>query len=135
MARSDARPRTDAGPGTGALARVGAALFQALADARARVADLGAELEAVIAAAAATPTDDEHDAEGATVGFERARIAALLEGAMAQLGELEIAERRFTAGEGWRCVQCGLEIPPERVAALPATTRCVASKGVLRRNV
>ena len=54
-----------------------------LAIERRRVADrvcvLTREFDAIVAASAEANLDDEHDPEGATVGFERAQVLALLE--------------------------------------------------------
>lgn len=41
------------------------------------------------------------------------------------LGEVEEALGRIDAGTYGRCVDCGGEIPPKRLAALPASARCV----------
>ena len=91
-----------------------------------RVEALSAELDSIIEAAAGDPPDDEHDVEGASVGFERARVTALLDAERRRLAALDDALARHDAGEYGRCEQCGLEIPPERLAALPATRTCVA---------
>ena len=48
-------------------------------DALAQLAALGREYDAMVAASEASNADDEHDPEGATIGFERARLAATIE--------------------------------------------------------
>ncbi|MCU4186031.1 TraR/DksA C4-type zinc finger protein [Acidiferrimicrobium sp. IK] len=94
------------------------------------VADLEEELLAIAESTAASP-DDEHDAEGSTVGFERARVGGLLARARQELDDLDAAQRRLAAGTYRRCVECGGDIGAARLEALPGTTRCVtcATKG------
>lgn len=87
------------------------------------VDELRAELAAIAESTRATP-DDEHDAEGSTVGFERARVTGLLRMAEQVLAETEGALDRWRAGAYGRCERCGERIDPERLAALPATRRC-----------
>ena len=101
----------------------------ALANAR-RVAerlveDLRAELDGIISAQEADPPDDEHDVEGSSVGFERARVTALLATAEANLAELRAADERLAAGAYGRCEVCGSAIGDDRLAAMPTTRRCV----------
>lgn len=107
-------------------------LARHLAEARRAVTDLAAELAAVIEAAAAAPPDDEHDAEGATVGFERARLAALLDHARRRVADLEAAAARAEAGKYGFCAGCGRPIDPERLAARPTTDNCVECAGPRR---
>jgi DnaK suppressor protein len=100
------------------------------------IADLERELDGIAESTALSP-DDEHDAEGSTVGFERARVTSLLTGARQHLTELEAALERTHWDEPGRCDNCGAVIPPERLAALPATRRCVACSAAAvpeRRN-
>ena len=76
--------------------------------------------------------DDEHDAEGSTIGFERARVAGLVRRAEQRIAELEAAAERALAGAYSRCERCGQAIGWERLRALPATRICVgcaAAKG------
>jgi len=94
--------------------------------AQARAAGLRRDLTAIVEAAALDPPDDEHDPEGATVGFERAIVLDLLRQAESDLDDLERAlERLRTDGYG-TCEQCGCLIPADRLAAQPATRLCVA---------
>jgi RNA polymerase-binding transcription factor DksA len=99
-------------------------LDRALAGAERRVADLTAELAELEASTAEGP-DDEHDPEGATIGFERARVGGLLAAARAEVAGLRAAADRVAGGTYGRCAGCGGIIPPERLAALPATQVCV----------
>jgi len=89
------------------------------------VDDLQAELDGIIAAQEADPPDDEHDVEGSSVGFERARVTALLTAATARLDELGAADERLAAGAYGRCEVCGRAIGADRLAAVPTTQRCV----------
>ncbi|MFM7245909.1 MAG: TraR/DksA family transcriptional regulator [Actinomycetota bacterium] len=50
---------------------------------------------------------------------------SVAEGLEAALAEVEEALGRIDAGTYGRCVDCGGEIPPKRLAALPASARCV----------
>lgn len=70
--------------------------------------------------------DDEHDAEGSTIGYERARIAGLVRRAEQRVAELEAATHRARRGDYDRCERCGRAIGPERLQALPATRLCVS---------
>ena len=100
-----------------------------LAAARARAAERERELaqafEAVVESAQAANLDDEHDPEGATVGFERAQLSALLNDARARLSELDAARERLRAGDYGTCEGCGQPIAPARLAARPETRLCV----------
>ena len=87
----------------------------------AQVADLEAELAEIVGSGTEVP-DDEHDPEGSTIGFERARVGSLLAHARHQLVTLA---RRMESGSD-RCGRCGRAIGDERRAALPATDRCVS---------
>jgi len=68
--------------------------------------------------------DDEHDPEGSTLAFERARVAALLTDAESHLQDLDRALAKLVAGTYALCEACGKAITPERLEALPATRRC-----------
>lgn len=97
----------------------------ALAQARRDLADLTAE-HAALADTDVVDLDDEHDAEGSTVGYERARIAGLIERTERRITELEAAAVRIAAGTFDVCEVCGGPIGAERLAALATTRRCVA---------
>jgi DnaK suppressor protein len=91
-----------------------------------RIASLRGELDDVIDSASSTTGDDEHDPEGATIGFERAQAQALLDAAQAQLTAVDAALARFEAGTYGVCVVCGAPIGEERLQARPAADRCIA---------
>lgn len=69
--------------------------------------------------------DDEHDPDGATIAFERAKVTALLRAAEANLAELAAATDRLAAGTYGTCEGCGGAIGDERLHALPTTRSCV----------
>ncbi|HVF32335.1 MAG TPA: TraR/DksA C4-type zinc finger protein [Acidimicrobiales bacterium] len=99
------------------------------------MADLTAELDGIIAAQAADPPDDEHDVEGSSVGFERARVTALLEHATTRLAALDAAVARDAAGVAvGACEACGRPIGEERLAAIPEAVRCVSCARAERPN-
>lgn len=87
--------------------------------------DLRHELDEIFLAQQADPPDDEHDVEGSSVGFERARITALLRPAETRLAALEAAIEQAGSGGYGTCESCGGPIGGDQREALPATTRCV----------
>lgn len=95
-----------------------------LARARAGLEDLEREF-AALADPENVALDDEHDSEGSTVGFERARVAGLLDRSRRHVASLEAATDRVTDGSYGYCDSCGAEIGRERLAALPATQFCI----------
>jgi RNA polymerase-binding transcription factor DksA len=102
--------------------------------ARERLAALTRELDAVVDAAEASPPDDEHDPDGATVGFERAQLAALVDTTRQHLRDLDAALARVDAGDYGRCTRCGGPIASERLAALPTATLCVTCAANAKRR-
>ena len=95
------------------------------ASTEAGIASLERELRSVVESAETANIDDEHDPEGATIAFERARILALVEHGWRHLEALDAALERVAAGDDARCRVCDAVIPLERLAALPATAVCV----------
>ncbi len=93
--------------------------------AAARVETLTAEFDDIVAGTDGANSDDEHDPEGSTIAFERARVSTLLSQARAHLAELQRAQDRIAAGTYGVCAECGAAIPPERLAALPTARTCV----------
>jgi len=92
---------------------------------KARIAALTAELDDIVAATADANTDDEHDPEGSTIAFERARVSTLLGQGRAYLGELALAQQRVEDGTYGICEECGSAIPPERLGARPVARTCM----------
>jgi len=89
------------------------------------VEDLRRELAGILVEQEANPPDDEHDIEGSSVGYERARVTALLAEAEARLDDLDEAGVRLAGGTYGRCDGCANPIGEERLVALPATRRCI----------
>jgi RNA polymerase-binding transcription factor DksA len=97
---------------------------------RARVVDaiagLRRSLEEIVEAAAGANLDDEHDPEGATVGFERAQVTKLLADAEVRLEEIDAALERIRSDTYGTCASCGRAISRERLEVRPAATLCVS---------
>lgn len=91
----------------------------------ARAAALEREFDNIVAASADAVRDDEHDPEGATIAFERAQVAALLDDARTQVEALDRAAQRLHEPGAGRCDRCGNPIGYERLLARPTATRCV----------
>jgi RNA polymerase-binding transcription factor DksA len=90
-----------------------------------RIAALSREFDGIVASSAGVATDDEHDPEGATIAFERAQLAALIDQARGHLAELDDALDRLRQGSYGRCERCGRPIAAERLAARPAARTCI----------
>ena len=90
------------------------------------MATLEADLRGLFEASRDSNADDEHDPEGATIGYERAQLTAVLAAARAQLAEVERALGRLEAGTYGVCEGCGSPIPGERLAIRPFARTCVA---------
>ena len=99
-----------------------------------RIVELSAALNEIVEASNMANLDDEHDPEGATVGFERAQLSALLERARAQLAEIDAARQRVSDGTYATCEVCGEPILDARLDAQPAARRCIACAGECRRT-
>ena len=100
--------------------------------AQARILAIASDFDDIVRASADSNADDEHDPEGSTIAYERAKVAAQLEGARQYLADLEDALERLIDGSYARCGQCGVGIPAERLAARPATRTCVRCAEVSR---
>src|SRR5690348_12330535 len=93
------------------------------------IAALRGDVAAIVDSASSTSGDDEHDPEGATIGFERAQAQSLLARAEARLLELDAALQRIADGSYGTCARCGRPIPAERLDARPEATLCVVCAG------
>jgi DnaK suppressor protein len=102
------------------------------AELAALAAELRADLAGLVAASAGANADDEHDPEGATIAFERAQTAALLERTEARIDELDVALNRVADGSYGTCVRCGRPIGADRLAARPGSTTCIDCAGSRR---
>ena len=111
-----ARKRLDDARGRLSAERVAAA---------ARIAALERDIATIVESAKGGATDDEHDAEGATIAFERAQAMALLEETRTQVEALDTALTRVDTGSYGVCESCGQDIAPERLVARPSATLCI----------
>lgn len=100
-------------------------LLRLRAGAEAEAATLARDLEALFAASRDSNADDEHDPEGATIGFERAQLTALLAAARERIAEVDDALRRVDSGAYGVCERCGRPIAPERLAVRPFARLCI----------
>jgi DnaK suppressor protein len=89
------------------------------------LSDLEAELTAIVSGAVTDLPDDEHDVEGPSIGFERARVTALLASTEARRELIDHALVDARAGIGAACRVCSTPIPAERLAALPGVNTCI----------
>ena len=87
---------------------------------------LAGYLEALFTASRGSNADDEHDPEGATIGFERAQLTALLAAARERVAEVDAALRRVDAGTYGVCERCGQPIAAARLDARPFARYCMA---------
>lgn len=71
---------------------------------------------------------DNHPGDVASELFERSKDFSLRENAMLVVNAVEDALRKMEAGTYGQCDQCGGEISPERLQAVPYTTLCLRCK-------
>ena len=101
--------------------------------ARARLEELLAELQssaAVLQHSGGADTGelsgiDQHPADSGTNLADADREEATLEVLLAQQERVREALQRLDAGAYGRCVDCGRELPDERLEARPEAARCV----------
>ncbi len=89
-----------------------------------RIASLDAELNGIIESALLSNNDDEHDPDGATTGYERAKTTAMLQQARLRLVDIDRAVERTKDGSYGCCEDCGCAIGDERLDAIPTAIRC-----------
>ncbi len=92
----------------------------------ARLDGLTRQFDAIVESSALSASDDEHDPEGSTVGFERAQVAALIDQARMHLGAADRAWERLREGTYGTCGRCGRRIGTDRLMAHPTAATCVA---------
>lgn len=93
---------------------------------RPRIAALERTVQELIESGLETNVDDEHDPDGATIGYERSQAQSLLDRARLDLATVAEAERRLADDPTFgTCDVCGGAIGVERLLARPATTTCV----------
>lgn len=90
-----------------------------------RIDALRRDVDAMAEQVQQDPPDDEHDPDGATVGFERAQAQALAAQAVRDLHDLDAALDRLEAGTYGTCRRCGHPIADERLDARPAAATCI----------
>jgi DnaK suppressor protein len=90
-----------------------------------RRSGLESEFRQLVDAGDGTNIDDEHDPEGATIAFERAQVAALIEQARALIADLDHALANLSENTYGRCEICGQPIAAGRLAARPAARTCI----------
>jgi DnaK suppressor protein len=93
------------------------------------LAALRRDFAAMVAASEDSNADDEHDPEGATIGFERAQLAATMELTRGRIEDLDRALAAVAEGSYGRCERCGAAIGAERLAARPAARTCISCAG------
>src|SRR3954447_23422950 len=79
------------------------------------LAALRGDFEEMVAASRDSNADDEHDAEGATIAFERSQVAALVLQAERHLSEVDAAVQRLQDGTYGTCERCALPIAKARL--------------------
>jgi DnaK suppressor protein len=94
-----------------------------------RLDSLREQFAAIVAGSEWTTDDDEHDPEGSTIAFERAKILGLARDAEDELRELDAAAARLDAGTYGRCERCGSAISDVRLEALVTARRCIDCTG------
>jgi DnaK suppressor protein len=87
--------------------------------------ELLGDLRVVVDGSRDVATDDEHDPEGATIAYERAKATALVRHAEDRLADVHRALARLEAGDYAMCEQCGRDIGEARLHARPSATTCV----------
>ncbi len=91
-----------------------------------RIDGLQAEFRGLVDAGDLTNIDDEHDPEGATIAFERAQVAALIEQAEGRVRDLDLALDAVSRDTYGICESCGLPIAAGRLEARPSARTCIA---------
>jgi DnaK suppressor protein len=96
-----------------------------------RRAELEQEIRAKLAAAREVVGSDGVDQVIEAGDYANADLLAALDIAevqrdVAEMRDLDAAQRRLEDGEYGRCIDCAAEIPAARLEAQPAALRCVA---------
>ncbi len=90
-----------------------------------QVQRLRAQHAGLVAAAAGSNADDEHDPEGSTLAFEREQVVATIAGLERAGADVVRALAALDDGSYGRCEVCGSPIPAERLEARPGARTCV----------
>lgn len=96
------------------------------------VAVLQRDLARVVAASRDVATDDEHDPEGQTIGFERAQLRALIRQAEDRVRGVDHALSRLDDGTFGTCERCNAAIAADRLAVRPTAATCIDCASVRR---
>ncbi|MCA1712727.1 MAG: TraR/DksA family transcriptional regulator [Actinobacteria bacterium] len=91
----------------------------------AQLTGLRRDFAGMVDASEASNADDEHDPEGATIGFERAQLAVLIAQAEQRLADLDGALEQVRAGSYGTCAVCGGPIAAARLEARPQARTCI----------
>ncbi len=91
-----------------------------------QIRGLEREHSEIVAAAQGANGDDEHDPEGATIGFEREQVAALLAQAVHTRSEIMQGLGRLDDGCYGICELCQGDIGIERLEVRPAARTCIS---------
>ncbi|HYO19142.1 MAG TPA: TraR/DksA C4-type zinc finger protein [Dermatophilaceae bacterium] len=83
------------------------------------------DLKSLFAASVDSNADDEHDAEGQTIAYERSQLSAFIQGAQEHLAGIEAAIIRLQQGGYGICEVCHQPIPAARLDARPTARTCV----------
>ncbi len=89
-----------------------------------RVRTMTIELEGLAGDSDDANGDDEHDPEGSTLAYERARVGALLAESESHLRDVDRALAKVATGSYSACERCGVTISADRLEAVPATRTC-----------
>ncbi len=105
-----------------------------VAQTRERLEAMAAELDRSVYTLRVEPPDPDEagspgDADASGDLADNARSAAIIEVAQQQLRQVREALRRLDAGEYGRCVDCGVELPADRLDAKPEAARCMTCQG------
>lgn len=98
---------------------------RSLAERASHIEDRLAALEAAAVAAVGGIGFGKRVGEGTNIAVERFSEVAIHDTLQQELATIRRAEAKRAAGDGGRCDTCGVEIPAERIEALPWAVDCV----------
>jgi RNA polymerase-binding transcription factor DksA len=73
---------------------------------------------------------DQHPADQGTETFEQELDETTLMILEEELRQVQIAQERLEEGKYGICVDCGEEIPAERLEAIPEAVRCIKDQNI-----
>jgi DnaK suppressor protein len=86
---------------------------------------LTSELAELVGESEGGSHDDEHDPEGSTIAYERARVTGLHQRATDRLQSIDRALNRLDDGSYRTCTRCHRPIDTNRLVARPETSLCI----------